>query len=309
MQRLAPSALAQPRDGRGEKCGLAVFRVCALFPLVFVAPREDPPQAARPVPFDGGFTCVLHVKNVQAAVGWYREALGFELRHAWPEFGFAELATPGGDARLGLLLRDPPKAGAGGVPSFGVRDIEESERRLRARNVRLLSVISEIPNFLKLITFADPDGNVLQLYQPLLPPSTAAADVPELAFLTGSWRSVEGWTVREVHWTAGGGGSMLGVARTVENGRETSFDFLRIERTDDGLVYELSPLGAAAIPFALKEHASARAMFESKEDGFPKRVTYWIDEDGRLRMLLEGTRDGSPLRSEYAWARSGFTSR
>lgn len=288
---------------------LAVLRLCALVPLLFVAPREDPPPETRPIPFDGGFTCVLQVKDLQAAVGWYREALGFEVRYSWPEFGFAELSTPAGDARIGLLLRDPPKAGSGGVPTFGVRDIAESERRLRARNVRLASAISEIPNFVKLLTFADPDGNLLQLHQPLLHPSSAPAEVPELAFLSGSWRSVEGWLVREVHWTAGGGGSMLGVARTVESGRETSFEFLRIARTDDGLVYFLSPRGAAAMPFALKEHASTRAMFESKEEGFPKRVTYSIDGDGRLRMSLEGTRDGSALREEHVWARSGIAAR
>ena len=64
----------------------------------------------------------------------------------------------------------------------------------------------------------------------------AAVNFP--VWMTGSWKSAG----TEEHWTSADGGIMLGMSREIGD-HKTSFEFLRIERTDDSLVYQAMPSG------------------------------------------------------------------
>ena len=82
-----------------------------------------------------------------------------------------------------------------------------------------------------------------------------------------------------------------------------SFEFLRIESDQDGLVYLASPRGRPATPFRLVESAKARVVFANPQHDFPQRILYWLAEDGLLHARIEGEQRGKPASEEWAWRR------
>ena len=132
-------------------------------------------------------------------------------------------------------------------------------------------------------------------------PSLCAAGptVGDLAWMAGSWRSEDGGgAVSEEIWSAPGGGIMLGMHRDV-TAKRTSYEFIRIAETAEGIVYFASPSGRPATPFRLTELADQRAVFANPQHDFPKRIIYWRD-DARLCARVEG--DGIE-GEEWCWER------
>ncbi len=129
-------------------------------------------------------------------------------------------------------------------------------------------------------------------------------DLSALAFLTGSWSGVEDGVAAEEVWIAPAGGSMLAIHRDVSGGRTVGFEFLRIEAGSDGVTYWASPQGKPATPFRLVESAPNRAVFENPDHVYPRRVLYWLGEDGSLRAKIEGTLGGKPASQQWSWRRT-----
>ncbi len=129
-----------------------------------------------------------------------------------------------------------------------------------------------------------------------------------LAWLAGSWAGADGGVQHEEHWTAPRGGSMVGVHRTIRDGRMAGFEFLRIEERDGVLVYLAMPNGRSpATAFPLKSLAGERVVFENTAHDFPQRVIYWKD-GASLHARIEGARpDGTPGSVEWTWAPSALT--
>ena len=143
----------------------------------------------------------------------------------------------------------------------------------------------------------------------LLTSSLAAAppspgDLSALAFLTGAWGGVEDGVAAEEVWIAPAGGSMLAIHRDVSGGRTVGFEYLRIEAGSDGVTYWASPQGKPATPFRLVESAPNRAVFENPDHVYPRRILYWLGEDGALRAKIEGTLGGKPASQEWMWRRT-----
>lgn len=133
-----------------------------------------------------------------------------------------------------------------------------------------------------------------------------------LSWLEGAWIDPEGGarTVEE-HWIVPRGGLMLGVNRSIRDGRAVGFEFLRIETRDDAsIVYVAQPNGRSpGTDFPLVEHAEHRAVFRNPDHEFPDTLIYERDGDdltirvegqsgaGRGGFTLQLRRDGSsPLR-------------
>jgi hypothetical protein len=129
-----------------------------------------------------------------------------------------------------------------------------------------------------------------------------AADVSALAWMAGSWAGKDGPLDMEEHWLPPKGGAMLALHRDVVDGRMVSFEFLRIEKDAEGIVYLASPKGRPATPFRLVESGEKRVVFENAQHDFPRRILYWLGEDGRLHARIEGTQGGKAASEEWAWS-------
>ncbi|HEU4456598.1 MAG TPA: VOC family protein [Longimicrobium sp.] len=114
------------------------------------------------------------VADVDAAVGFYTELLGFEVRMR-PAPGFAALERGG----LRLLLNAPGAGGAGQAMPDGRRpepggwnrfqievdDLDATVERLRAAGARFRSEIV-VGNGGRQILVDDPSGNPVELFEP-----------------------------------------------------------------------------------------------------------------------------------------------
>src|ERR1700730_11825374 len=65
-----------------------------------------------------------------------------------------------------------------------------------------------------------------------------AYDIADLAWISGDWQTPPGSKAQsEEHWTAPAGASMMGLSRTVTQGKTVEFEYLRIEQRADGIYY------------------------------------------------------------------------
>lgn len=132
----------------------------------------------------------------------------------------------------------------------------------------------------------------------LLPGAAAAQGLERAAWLAGCW-ALEGAEPGSVEqWTAPAGGTMLGLSRTVKNGRMVAHEFLQIrERGDGRLVYIARPSGQAEAQFPLASSGEGELLFENPAHDFPQRIAYQRRVDGRLLARIEGRRPGGETRS------------
>ena len=134
-------------------------------------------------------------------------------------------------------------------------------------------------------------------------PAGATARLDQLAWMAGSWGGPDGTAAVEEVWLPPKGGLMLGLGRTVRDGKAVEFEFLRIEQQGETLVYLASPGGRPATPFPLAAIDATGVVFESALE-FPRRVSYRKNADGTLTARIEGTRGGRPAAKEWTWRRT-----
>ena len=128
--------------------------------------------------------------------------------------------------------------------------------------------------------------------------AVAAADddirIQSLAWLAGCWAAVGAEPGSVEHWLPPAGGTMLGVARTVRDGRTRGFEFLRIAETDDGsLILVAMPSGQPPATFRLDAIGPEEVAFANPEHDFPQRIVYRrLNQDELLGRIEGETNDG-----------------
>lgn len=112
---------------------------------------------------------ILYVRDVEAAVGFFRDVLG--LRHRFTRDGYAEFGT--GAAKLGLLqeerathlIGEAPPGGGGSEILFLVDDVDREAERLRGAGARILSGPEDRPWGHRTLHLEGPEGHIVELAQ------------------------------------------------------------------------------------------------------------------------------------------------
>ena len=131
-----------------------------------------------------------------------------------------------------------------------------------------------------------------------------AQSVDAMAWLAGCWRGHFGEAGTVEQWLPPAGGTMLGMSRTVRQGRTVEFEFLQLRPLQDGaLALMPQPAGKPATVFRLLSSGPREAVFENPAHDFPQRIAYARPEDSRLLASIEGLRNGVPRRIEFAFSR------
>ena len=102
---------------------------------------------------------------------------------------------------------------------------------------------------------------------------SGAAPIP--AFLTGCWeqRAIDRWT--EECWTSPRGGLMIGSGRTGRGDKVSHWEWMRIERSADGiLTFYGAPKGAPAVAFAATKVSDTEITFVNRGHDYPQLVRY-----------------------------------
>ena len=125
----------------------------------------------------------------------------------------------------------------------------------------------------------------------------------KLGFISGCWKGGDKVQILEEQWTMPAGQSMLGVGRTIKDGKTEFYEFLQIRERSDGIFYIAEPKGEKAVSFKLVKVNDSQAIFENPQHDFPQRIIYQKAIDGSLLASLEGTESGKPKRIEFAMKR------
>lgn len=132
-----------------------------------------------------------------------------------------------------------------------------------------------------------------------------AAKVDDLGWIAGCWEINDTAKNRVVseQWMKPAGGVMLGMARTVRNGKAVNWEFTRLIEKDGSVFYVAKPSqNAAETFFKLVRSSANEAAFEDPNHDFPQRIIYRRSGD-KLTARIEGTNDGKPLAIDYPYVR------
>lgn len=114
-----------------------------------------------------GLTVWYNVKSIKNSLAFYTEKLGFEVLFHDHEGGMAMVKTNTDHCIIGFSEAETV------IPStsstvFDVENIEQAVHTLQQKGVSFIGDIEVIPDFVKLVTFSDPDGHSLMLSEGLV---------------------------------------------------------------------------------------------------------------------------------------------
>jgi hypothetical protein len=132
-----------------------------------------------------------------------------------------------------------------------------------------------------------------------------AAQLSDLAWISGSWESDVGGVRSIEHWAAPDGGMLIGMSRTVTDGKPTEFEFLRIESRPDGIFYVAQPQGRPPVDFRLTGLRDGTATFSNPgTTDHLDRIIYRRGRRDSLFARIEGRNGGKPFAVDYAFVAS-----
>ncbi len=130
----------------------------------------------------------------------------------------------------------------------------------------------------------------------LLAAAAPAQEKPAIAafsFLSGCWAGEASGEHFEETWMKPAGGTLLGVSRTIAQGKTVFTEYMQIATNKDGVPVYIVQLRLAAktTTFTLSKHTPGEVTFSHPEHDFPQRIIYKKTADG-LFARIEGTENG-----------------
>ncbi|MBK9216333.1 MAG: hypothetical protein IPM59_12225 [Chloracidobacterium sp.] len=139
----------------------------------------------------------------------------------------------------------------------------------------------------------------------LVSAAVAQTKLPDFAGMSGCWerRDDAKKLLISEQWMAVEGTSIIGMSRTVKNGKTTDWEFMRIEERTDGIYFVAKPkANPTETDFRLISTGAAEFIFENKAHDFPQRVIYKAVGD-KLAARIEGTIQGKSKGIDFPLTR------
>lgn len=126
-----------------------------------------------------------------------------------------------------------------------------------------------------------------------------------LDWFAGHWCGGEASERVEEVWLPQAGGALLGMSRTVKDGRTASFEFMRIVFDGTTAQYRVQPGGAPEVVFNQSDAGDGWIRFENPAHDFPTRIEYRRKGDALHAFIAGPGRDGKEMRIPYDYRRCG----
>jgi hypothetical protein len=126
----------------------------------------------------------------------------------------------------------------------------------------------------------------------------------KLTWLSGDWQESSASQVVEEHWTTPTANGLIGMSRTVRDGRTVSFEFMRIEQRETGMFYAAQPNGRPATDFKLARSTDGELVFQGDGRDRVKRIIYRGQGAQGLYAAVEGEENGKPFKQEFHYTRA-----
>ena len=85
--------------------------------------------------YDGGLTCAMSCADLDRAIAWYTEVLGFELVYRLDEMAWAEMKSSVTGVMVGLGAVEKPQTEGGATLTWGGVDIDAARDQLEKKDV------------------------------------------------------------------------------------------------------------------------------------------------------------------------------
>lgn len=131
----------------------------------------------------------------------------------------------------------------------------------------------------------------------------AKPTITDLAWLAGCWDGSSAKREYSEQWMKPSGQTLLGMSRTVVNGKTVAFEFLQIREQEGEIYYIAKPSGQTEASFKLIKFGKQEAVFENPEHDFPQRIIYRLAEDGSLAAAIEGMSNGKMKKIDFPMKR------
>ncbi len=134
----------------------------------------------------------------------------------------------------------------------------------------------------------------------------AKPTMESVAFIAGCWEinKPERQSLTNEQWMSPVGGAMIGMARSVRNGKMGSYEYLRIVQDETGIHYIAKPSQSKSeTSFKLVKWAANEAVFENPAHDFPQRIIYKLAGTDTLTARIEGTMNGKPTGMDFPYVR------
>ena len=136
------------------------------------------------------------------------------------------------------------------------------------------------------------------------PAQAEQAQLERRSWLAGCWAAEKGEAGTVEHWLPLAGGTMLGVGRTVKNGRTVEHEFLQIRLNAEGqVVYIALPSRQKEATFVATSIGDRAVTFENPAHDFPQRILYTAVGETGLAARIEGQRNGTTRGIDYSMRR------
>ena len=140
---------------------------------------------------------------------------------------------------------------------------------------------------------------------PGLQQPAAQTTVENLAWMAGGWQMTRGGACIEERWTAPAGDMLIGMSRTVKDGRTTSFEFMRIVSRADGIYFVAQPGGRPPVDFKLASASGSEIVFVNPGHAdHLKRIVYRRAGPNELTARVEGEDGGKAFAVDYPYRAS-----
>ena len=130
-----------------------------------------------------------------------------------------------------------------------------------------------------------------------------APSVKDVAWIGGCWEFSRNTRHVAENWMPPEGGTMMGVSRTVNNGKTTEWEFLIIREGATGLEYVAKPSKQAETVFTSTHVSGTEVTFENPAHDFPKKIIYKRDGDA-LIASIEGPMNGQTRKIDFPYKKA-----
>jgi hypothetical protein len=135
-------------------------------------------------------------------------------------------------------------------------------------------------------------------------PQQTAATLADFSWLVGNWEGTMGKSHVEEYWSRSDGDVMVGMGRTIANGKVREFEFLRIEARADGIYYVAHPNARPGVDFKLAQWDGRQAVFVNPgHSDHLKKIIYRKNPDGSVTARIEGEDNGKPFAVDFPYQR------
>ncbi len=119
--------------------------------------------------------------------------------------------------------------------------------------------------------------------------------VESLGWMAGCWElnARNGAMIVSEQWMKPGGGTLIGMSRTVSGGKTVAWESIRIVTDADGISYIARPhQNKDETVFKIAKWSADELVFENPAHDFPQRIIYRNGGANSLFARIEGTRNG-----------------